>query len=572
MFLDHNQMQYITILLNFLTLKLSKSNKPKIKFMRTFYLPLTLFFAFTLISNSNYGQNDALQKGLDAIDKESLKAQLEFLSSDWMEGRATGEKGELIASDYLASMLQFMGIAPAGDKKFSQLTREQRWSGLKPEELTSYFQNIPMIKYLETNSEVSILTNTTTLTLQENVDYTISSSQVSTSFTAPIVFVGYGFTDEKSGYDDYKGIDIRNKIIIRLYGFPGYRDKDSEGYKKYSTKGSNDYSIERSKNTKAKEKGALGIINLVPNSNVSSWATNEIDLSKNENPYPPMYQFPMEIKTDSIKIEPIRINASNSMMNLILENSGINIADFEKRAGSTLKPESKIIKEKNLHISISSKSELINSRNVLGVIEGENKDEIIVIGGHYDHLGIDNGFIWNGADDNGSGTIGVWMLAKAFAASGVKPKKTIVFAAWTGEERGLLGSEYFAENPFGGSINKVKLYVNYDMISKDSQNDTLKNQARMVYTKAFENFETISKKNIEDHKINLDMSYRPSENPRGGSDHSSFSAKNVPIMYFMAGFPSDYHTPTDETDDINWDKMLNILKLTYLNVWEIANE
>ncbi|MGE0089508.1 MAG: M20/M25/M40 family metallo-hydrolase [Bacteroidales bacterium] len=489
-----------------------------------------------------------------------------------MEGRATGEKGEFMAGDYLASMLKFMGIAPAGDKEITQLTREQRWSGLKPEELTSYFQNVPMIKYLETNSEVSLSTSSYSIIFQENVDYIISSNPISTDFIAPIVFVGYGFTDEKTGYDDYKGIDIKNKIIIRLYGFPGYRDKDSEGYKKFSSKTTNDYSVERNKNSKAKEKGALAIINLVPNSNIKSWATNEIDLSKNEKPFPPLYQYPLEIKTDSIKTEPLRINASNAMMNLILENSGINIADFENRVGNTLKPESKIIKEKNLKVSTKSKRELINTRNVLGVIEGENKDEIIVIGGHYDHLGIDNGFIWNGADDNASGTVGVWMLAKAFAASGVKPKKTIVFAAWTGEERGLLGSEFFAQNPYGGSIEKIKLYVNYDMISKDSQNDTLKNQARMVYTKSSEKFESISKKNIEEYKINLDMIYRPSENPRGGSDHSSFSTKNVPIMYFMAGFPTDYHTPTDETDDINWNKMIDIIKLTFLNVWEIANE
>ncbi|MDX9696055.1 MAG: M20/M25/M40 family metallo-hydrolase [Bacteroidales bacterium] len=530
-----------------------------------------LLFTILLTINA-FAQDQSIQKGLDAINKEAVKAQLEFLSSDWMEGRATGEKGELIASDYLASMLQFMGIAPAGDKEFTQLSREQRWSGLKPEEITTYFQNIPMIKYLETSSEVSLLNSSSTLTFQENVDYSISSSPLATNFTAPVVFVGYGFTDEKSGYDDYKGIDIKNKIIIRLYGYPGYRDKDSEGYKKFAPKNANDYSIERTKNTIAKEKGALAIINLVPSNNLSNWANNEIDLSENEKPFPSMYKYPLEIKTDSIKTEPLRINASVAMLNLILENSGIIIEDFEKRVAKSLKPESKNIKEKSLTVSIKSKSELINTRNVLGVIEGENKDEIIVIGGHYDHLGIENGFVWNGADDNASGTIGVWMLAKAFAASGVKPKKTIVFAAWTGEERGLLGSEYFAEKPYGGSIEKVKLYVNYDMISKDSQNDTLKNQARMVYTKSSEKFETISKKNIEEYNINLDMTYRPSENPRGGSDHSSFSAKNVPIMYFMAGFPTDYHTPTDETDDINWDKMLNIIKLTYLNVWQIANE
>jgi len=491
-----------------------------------------------------------------------------------MEGRATGEKGEFMAADYLASMLQFMGIAPAGDKGFSKLTRDQRRSGLKPEELTSYYQNIVMVKYIESSSQISLITNNSELTFQYNVDYSISSFPNNISFTAPVVFVGYGFTDEKNGYDDFKGIDIKNKIIIILSGFPGYKDKDSEGYKKFSSENGNDYTMERKKIEKVKKEGALGIIMLTSNSDLKYWATNSTKsaLSINEKPYPIMYEKSLEIKKDSIDNGLIRIYSSNSMMNKLLENTNICVADFEKRVTTSLKPESKILKNITLKVSYSNKTELINTRNVLGVIEGENKDEIIVIGGHYDHLGTNDGFVWNGADDNASGTIGVWMLSKAFAATGIKPKKTIVFAAWTGEERGLLGSEYYAENPYGGSIDKIKLYVNFDMISKDSQNDSLKNQARMAYTQSYEKFESISKKNITDYNLNLDMTYRPSEKPRGGSDHASFSEKNVPIMYFMAGFPSDYHTPTDETDDINWNKMVDIIKLSFLNIWEIANE
>jgi len=542
--------------------------------MRLLSLSLSLFLTFILFSNSIFGQNEAIQKGLDAINKESVQAQLEFLSSDWMEGRATGEKGEFMAADYLASMLQFMGISPAGDKGFTKLTRDQRRSGLKPEELTSYYQNIVMVKYIESSSQISMIANNSELTFQDNVDYSVSFFPNNISFTAPVVFVGYGFTDEKNGYDDFKGVDIKNKIVIILSGFPGYKDKDSEGYKKFASENGNDYTMERKKYEKAKKEGAMGIIMLTSNSDLKYWATNSTKsaLSINEKPYPIMYEKSLEIKKDSIDNGLIRIYASNSMINELLENTNINLIDFEKRVTSSLKPESKILKNKNLKVSYSNKTELINTRNVLGVIEGENKDEIVVIGGHYDHLGTNDGFVWNGADDNASGTIGVWMLAKAFAASGIKPKKTIVFAAWTGEERGLLGSEYYVENPYGGSIDKVKLYVNFDMISKDSQNDTLKNQARMAYTQSYLKFESISKKNITDFKLNLDMTYRPSEKPRGGSDHASFSEKNVPIMYFMAGFPNDYHTPTDETDDINWSKMADIIKLAFLNVWEIANE
>ncbi|OFX89998.1 MAG: hypothetical protein A2W99_08430 [Bacteroidetes bacterium GWF2_33_16] len=542
--------------------------------MKNFYLFIVFFLFFTLLSNSAKAQETAIQNGLDAINKKAIEAQLEFLSSNWMEGRATGEKGEFIAADYLASMLQFMGIDPAGDKEFSQPTRAQRWAGVRPQEYNTYFQNIPMIKYIENNSQISLLINNSELTFQKNIDYSISSYSNNISYTAAVVFVGYGFTDEKSGYDDYRGIDIKNKIIIRLSGYPGSKDIDSEGYKRFSGSYGNDYMLERNKNKKAMDNGALAVIAIADQEETKNWAINKDanQLALNEKPFPKIYNQSLEIKTDSIKNELMQIWANPTMINKLLENTGINITRFEKKVASTLKPESKIVKDAKLKISINNTTELINTRNVLGVIEGENKDEIIVIGGHYDHLGTNDGFVWNGADDNASGTVGVWMLAKAFAASGVKPRKTIVFAAWTGEERGLLGSKYFTDKPYGGKIDQVKLYVNYDMISKDSPNDSLKNQARLVYTKSFEKFETMSAKNITDYNLNLKMIYRPSENPRGGSDHSSFSAKNVPIMYFMAGFPADYHTPTDETDDINWNKMVDIIKLTFLNVWEIANE
>jgi Zn-dependent M28 family amino/carboxypeptidase len=204
------------------------------------------------------------------------------------------------------------------------------------------------------------------------------------------------------------------------------------------------------------------------------------------------------------------------------------------------------------------------------MIEGEKKDEFIVVGAHYDHVGKYNGWIWNGADDNASGTVGVMTIAKAFKATGKKPEKTVIFALWTGEEKGLWGSRYFVREAIKQDMNIV-LNLNYDMIARDTEDDIQKNKAMMTYTKANEGIAEITKKHIEDFEINLDLSYRASERPAGGSDHAPFAQENIPIFYFMAAMHPDYHLPSDELSKINWGKMVNIIKLGFLNTWEFAN-
>jgi Zn-dependent M28 family amino/carboxypeptidase len=236
---------------------------------------------------------------------------------------------------------------------------------------------------------------------------------------------------------------------------------------------------------------------------------------------------------------------------------------------NSLKPASRELAGKKVRIKTSVESRMIRVRNVVGVIPGKDTSEIIVIGGHYDHLGKHDGWIWNGADDNASGTVGMMTLAKAFMVTGQQPEKTIVFAAWTGEEKGLLGSEYFADHPYNDA--KMILNLNYDMISRDDRDDSLGVKCSMVYTKSYPILEEMSEKHNEAYGLGLDISFRPAEIPRGGSDHTPFAQKNVPVFYFMAGFPPEYHQPDDHTSLVNWDKMVNIIKIGYLNIWELAN-
>jgi Zn-dependent M28 family amino/carboxypeptidase len=181
------------------------------------------------------------------------------------------------------------------------------------------------------------------------------------------------------------------------------------------------------------------------------------------------------------------------------------------------------------------------------------------------------GYIWNGSDDNASGTVGMLTLAKAFAESGVKPNRTIIFAAWTGEEEGLLGSKYFVAN--FTKDKKIVLNLNYDMISRDNEDDTLGVECEMTLTQidTTASFKMLTDQFNEELNLGLKINYDASAKPGGGSDHSSFSSEGIPVFYLMAGFPPEYHRPADHPDLANIGKMTKIIKLGYNLIWHFAH-
>lgn len=222
--------------------------------------------------------------------------------------------------------------------------------------------------------------------------------------------------------------------------------------------------------------------------------------------------------------------------------------------------------KKRVHKSLSL-------NNILAIIEGENTNEYVIVGAHYDHLGIDNDLvgdkIYNGADDNASGVSAVLQLAKAFKKSGTKPKRNIIFAFWDGEEKGLLGSKYFTQTcPF---ILNIKGYLNYDMIGRDN-NSKSNNKVTYFYLASHPEYEQWLKGDIKDYNLSLEPNYRAWDNPVGGSDNASFAIKKIPIIWYHTGGHNDYHQPSDHSDKINWEKLLNITKASYLNMWHWAND
>jgi hypothetical protein len=524
---------------------------------------------------------DPKQKGFDAITEQAVMGQLEFLSSDWTQGRSTGTEGAYMSADYIASLFKVYGLQPAGDVETGSLSREDRMDGKRPAEKETYFQNFSLLEYKDGEGHelalVELLPSgerTTVFALE--TDFSLRASDVSESLEAPLVFVGYGLRDMENGYDDFKGVDVKGKVILRLSGYPGQDDPGSRGYKAFHSKYSGSgRGLRRDKSQVAEELGAAAVIEVQPGSDVTrNWAAN-LPFRYNSADYEGVearesyYETRMKLPGDKIARSPVQISVSDRVTGALLDGTAVDLVAFQKEVGNSMKPASLELTGKRLKIKTTVESKIIRARNVVGVLPGKDTSAIIVIGGHYDHLGIHDGWIWNGADDNASGTVGVMTIAKACMATGEKPEKTIVFCAWTGEEKGLLGSEYFADHPYNGS--KVILNLNFDMISRDNRDDTLGVKCTMNYTKAYPVLEELTTQNMKDFGLNLDITFRPAERPGGGSDHASFSKKDIPVIYFEAGFPPEYHQPGDHIELVNPVKMTNIIRAGYLTIWDLAN-
>ena len=205
----------------------------------------------------------------------------------------------------------------------------------------------------------------------------------------------------------------------------------------------------------------------------------------------------------------------------------------------------------------------LTMRNVLGMIPGKNTKEYVIVGAHFDHLGIDpvldGDQIYNGADDNASGVSAVLQIARAFLASGQQPERNVIVAFWDGEEKGLLGSKYFVQTcPF---LSQIKGYLNFDMIGRNNKPQQPK-QVVYFYTAAHPGFGDWLKEDIRKYGLQLEPDYRAWENPIGGSDNGSFAKVGIPIIWYHTDGHPDYHQPSDHADRLNWDKVVDCLLYT----------
>ncbi len=513
----------------------------------------TVFILFAILGALGaQTRNEAFEKGLQTISEQSLKAQTEFLSSDWFAGRETATAGAYMAADYIASQFKQFGLSS--------------YQPLSSAAFSGYLQPVKLIASEVVSSNITIIkaenNNVAKETFNHLADFYLSAYSKDIELEAEVFFGSYGFNQPSFEY--LKGA-TKGQILLRIEGFPGMADTASVGFREFGKM--SEMQRQAAKNRQAREAGFIAILEYNPLN------PSPVNMS-HPNAYRTPAEKPLHKRSSGIYKKQVRlISESNDQIPVIAISEDIINALYPnwKDLLNAPKPiKAQINKNTRVNIRVNTERKLIECQNVLAVIEGEIKDEIIVAGAHYDHLGEYDGYIWNGADDNASGTVGIIALARAFAESGIKPKKTIVFAAWTAEERGLHGSTHFVKTHPNPAL--IKYYLNYDMIGREADPENPNMNVSFIYTKWWQAAPELIQTANEQLNLGLNVRYFPSENPTGGSDQAPFAQKNIPIMWFYTGNHSDYHGPFDHADKINYKKMTSIVRASFSALWKLANE
>lgn len=480
-----------------------------------------------VVGLTSYGQNDVMTQYANTITEEDLTDLLTILASDAMEGRETGERGQKMAAAFIADHFQRLGLQPVVPTKDGK----------------SYFQKFnlesrkPGKTYIALNGE-KLKNGDGTLYYGSN------NSGQEVSLTA--VYVGDGSESA------FNGKDVSGHAVII--------DNTSGGAQT------------REVRDRAYEKGAkmVFIVNAKNDTDWKSWITRygkyymggSLGLPSSGNSSNGVFYIPP--------------STAAALLNIDVDN----FTDISDRVANGDYRGISRVKKGSVTYFTETKIKLVETENVLGFLEGsDKKDEYVVLTAHYDHIGRNGDKINNGADDDGSGTSAVMEIAQAFVEAkkaGNGPRRSILFMCVTGEEKGLLGSEYYTDNPILPLENTVA-NLNIDMIGRTDKkhndnrefvylvgSDRLSSELHELSEKANETFTNLS----------LDYTYNDEDHPDRiyyRSDHWNFARKNIPIIFYFNGTHDDYHRPSDTVDKIEFDLLQKRAQLVFYTAWIVSN-
>jgi Zn-dependent M28 family amino/carboxypeptidase len=501
----------------------------------------------------------ALRNAMSAVNQNSIRAHVKFLSSDLLEGRGTGQRGGDIAAEYLATQFSLYGLKPAGENG-------------------TYMQRVPMIGVsTEPSSSLTLQLNGKAISLRLLDDIVaMDESQSATSdFDAPLVFVGYGISAPEYQWDDYKDVDVKGKILLMLVNEPPSNDEKFFKGKALTYYGRWTYKYEE-----AARRGAIGAV-LIHQTEMASYGWDVVRNSWGaERAY---------IRTESapkLKLASwIQLNVAQQIAGSVKKS----VDDWIKQA------QSRDFKPIPLPVSIKahmiSKIRPFESNNVLAILTGSDPNiggEAVMFTSHYDHLGFRPGVagdnIYNGAVDNATGVAMLLEMARALSLQPA-PRRSLIFAAVTGEEQGLLGSQYLGQHP-PIPAGKLAASFNIDGIRPDGIPEHIQVSGAERTTL----FST-----IQDTAKDFGFEIRPDTNPGAGhfyrSDHFSLARVGVPSFSIQEGLKfrgraldwgiqreneydeKHYHQPSDQFDP-NWD-FSGLAELSRFGIelgWKTANQ
>lgn len=472
------------------------------------YIILVLTFVFSL--NSVFAQDTT---GVSFISAVNLMKTDSYLTSKELKGRLSGSKEYYKAADFIAGEFSKIGLKPLGN--------------------INYFQNFK-IEYNEIIApcKFALVENGKTLKqFSPGNDYTCRGFTGSGHFTAPVVFAGYGFSD--AGYDDYAGLDVKGKIVLMFKQVPNWKI------------GENNWNASlRFREKIAFDKGALAILFVSkPNdANPQKPIGSTLDGEGNYIPTFPMLQVDITVADEFLKGSPYTLKILQTIID-------------------SLKQPMPLVLNSNAELNINAiYEEERNTMNIAGMLEGKT-DEYVIIGAHLDHVGGQGDIIYfPGANDNASGSSAVLEIARAFANSKMKPKRSIIFILFSNEESGLNGATYFTEHPLL-PLEKVTAMLNMDCVGFGDSIHIGNGKSAPELWNITRNLDSLFTKQMVMNTWN-----------GGGADATPFHQKGIPCLYFVTTNSYKHlHLPSDLPETLNKNLFEKITRLAYLTALNIAN-
>ncbi len=500
---------------------------------------------------------EPLASRVAAISDVAIGVHINLLASPALEGRGVGTHGLDAATEYAAATLRLAGIPPYG----------------APD---SYYQPVPLRKVTGTRGQIEIerrdRDGIVTRAFASGVDC-LFSAQPPQTLKAPVVFAGFGIREPQLGRDDYAGLDVRGRIVLIVAGVPGGAAwQTPQLLARYAASGAGErYAV---KLETARALGAAAVLAVEDEGFATSLAENVADEERAFRSY----------DRDSHEL-PMLVRVSPTVAAAI---TGEDVA--AQSASSATRPPQPAT---TATIRVNGEEQLIVSRNVLGILIGSDpklRDEAVIIGAHIDHLGMEGGVIHPGADDNASGVAALLEIAKTFAASPEKPKRTLIFAFWTGEEEGHLGSAFNVKHP-RWPLARVAAYLNLDMIGhpwlateirKLVDDSHLPGADAYVASVKAENFvepgvprgfpalERALRDSARGNALAMHIDW--TDGKYGGSDYRDFARAGVPFIRFFGNFFPDYHKPGDTPDRLDMTQVQRVARFAFATAWELANQ
>jgi hypothetical protein len=516
--------------------------------MRTF--ARSLFFAGLICISA------AAQQPYEQIKERNLKADVNFLASEEMAGRKTTSHEARIASNYIASEFLRFGIKPLGDDG-------------------SYFQRYDLTLAAQDDANVSftIRSGAQEKSYQLNHDFDltwITQTTNPTTATGPVVFLGYGIKAPEYGYDDLANVDLRGKIVIILTHEPQESDLSSRFKGRWHTY----HAYDQYKYEDIRRAGAAGILEVIEKKQHRPPA---ISSAPRQDWFPDaIYSLPGYWDLPVFEI-------TQEVADELLHSSGKTVEDLRKEIDSQFKPASFALPDVSATLKKSyTNRKVVQARNVVGLLEGSDpklKDEYVLVSAHYDHLGVVGGRTQFGADDNSSGVAALLEIARAFAESPAKPRRSILFVSFDSEEAGLLGSFYYGRHP-ALPLDKAAAVLNMDMIGRNEDTATWKltpeytaQSVNLVGTLYSPTLRWIAEHQNDKLHLNLDFKTDTEDKEEwfARSDQYVFATQGIPVLLFNTGEHPDYHTGNDTWDRLNYPKLEKIARLVFLVAADLAN-